>query len=74
MKRGFKFIIRNILHVHRNESEISNTRADNRLLHLPVIQCLMKIRYKIQISTKENSMLSLTNAENFIEFHNQMSS
>lgn len=44
MKKGFKLIITNVLHKNRNESEISNTRAGDLFLHLPAIQCLIKIR------------------------------
>lgn len=54
MKGGVKLIITNVLHKNRNESEISNTRAGDLFLHLPAIQCLIKIRNWIQISTKEN--------------------
>lgn len=44
MKGGVKLIITNVLHKNRNESEISNTRAGDLFLHLPAIQCLIKIR------------------------------
>lgn len=55
MKKGIKLIITNILHKNRNATEISNTHADNRFLHFPAIQCLIKICYEIQISATENS-------------------
>lgn len=44
MKKGFKLMITNILHKNINESEISNA-IDNRFLHFPAIQCLIKILY-----------------------------
>lgn len=49
MKKGFKLMITNILHKNINDSEISEA-IDNRFLHFPAIQCLIKILYYIQIS------------------------
>lgn len=42
--KGFKLLITNVLHKNRNESEISNTGTGDLFLHLPAIQCLIKIR------------------------------